>query len=189
VAWLSAEAARGPRVPAGAEAALFLPLLVPQAAFLYGLGVVALRWGGAGGMALVAAGHAVFVLPYVFLALAGPWRGLDPGLMRAAAALGAGPVRRLVAVRLPALAGPLATAAAIGFSVSVALYLPTLFLGGGRVATLTTEAVTLAAGADRRIAAAHAATQAALPLAAFGLALALPAVVWRNRRALRGGRA
>ena len=35
--------------------------------------------------------------------------------------------------------------------MSVGQYLPTLFAGNGRVATLTTEAVTLAAGADRRV--------------------------------------
>ena len=53
-------------------------------------------------------------------------------------------------MKLPMLLRPMATAAAIGFAVSVAQYLPTLFIGAGRVATLTTEAVTLSSGADRR---------------------------------------
>ena len=44
----------------------------------------------------------------------------------------------------PCLAG------AVGFAVSAGLYLPTLFAGGGRFVTLTTEAVTLASGGDRR---------------------------------------
>ena len=46
---------------------------------------------------------------------------------------------------------PLLVAAAVGFAVSVAQYLPTLFVGGGRFATLTTEALGLRAGGDRRM--------------------------------------
>ena len=37
----------------------------------------------------------------------------------------------------------IATSAAVGFAVSVGLYLPTLFAGAGRMPTLATEAVTL----------------------------------------------
>ena len=39
---------------------------------------------------------------------------------------------------------PLLIALAVGFAVSVAQYLPTLFAGGGRFSTLTTEALSLA---------------------------------------------
>jgi putative thiamine transport system permease protein len=81
---------------------------------------------------------------------------------------------------------PLATAAAIGVAVSVAQYLPTLFAGGGRVATLTTEAVALSAGSDRRVAAVHAVLQALLPFLAYLAAFAVPALVQRDRRALVG---
>jgi len=108
------------------------------------------------------------------IALTDPWRALDPRLIRTAAALGAGPTRRLIAVKLPLLARPLLTAAAVGFGVSVAQYLPTLFMGAGRIATLTTEAVTLASGADRRVVGVYAVLQAALPFAAYALALAGP---------------
>jgi putative thiamine transport system permease protein len=114
--------------------------------------------------------HLLFVLPYVLLALEGPFRALDPRYDRAAASLGASPLRVLVRVTLPLLARPLLAAGAIGVGVSVALYLPTLFAGAGRIATLATEAVTLSAGSDRRILAATALAQAALPLAAFALA-------------------
>ena len=40
---------------------------------------------------------------------------------------------------------------AVGFAVSVAQFLPTLFAGGGRLATLATETLSLAGGGDRRI--------------------------------------
>jgi putative thiamine transport system permease protein len=124
--------------------------------------------------------HLVFVLPYVFLALCEPWRALDSRLIRTAACLGAPPWRVLLRVTLPLLARPLLAAAAIGFAVSAGLYLPTLFAGAGRVATLTTEAVTLASGGDRRVVGATALQQAALPLLGYALAVGVPA--WRARR-------
>ncbi len=53
---------------------------------------------------------------------------------------------------------------AVGCAVSVDQYLPTLFAGGGRVATLTTEAVTLSSGADPCIMVVYAFMQAGIPL-------------------------
>jgi putative thiamine transport system permease protein len=64
----------------------------------------------------------------------------------------------------------LASAWAVGFAVSVAQYLPTLYVGAGRFATVTTEAVTLAAGAQRSLMSAYAVLQMLLPLLAFALA-------------------
>jgi putative thiamine transport system permease protein len=187
VAWLEGED-RARRGRAGWAAALiYAPLLVPQVGFLYGLNVLFLHLGISGGMAAVIWAQMLFVFPYVMIALSDPWRALDPRAVRAAAALGAGPWRRLWAVKLPMLLRPLVTAAAIGFAVSVAQYLPTLFMGAGRVATLTTEAVTLASGSDRRVVGVYAVLQAALPFLAYGAAFLLPALVYRNRRGLLGG--
>ena len=84
------------------------------------------------------------------------------------------------------LLAPLCTAAAIGVAVSVAQYLPTLFLGSGRVATLTTEAVTLASSSDRRVTGVYASLQAALPFLAYFLAFLIPALAHRNRSNLLG---
>jgi putative thiamine transport system permease protein len=120
------------------------------------------------------------------IALSDPWRRLDRRYPATAAALGAGPARRLWAVKLPTLVQPILTAAAIGFAVSVAQYLPTLFIGAGRIATLTTEAVALSSGADRRIAGLYGVVQAALPWAVYGVAMILPLWLWRNRRGMRG---
>ena len=78
-------------------------------------------------------------------------------------------------------------ACAVAFAVSVGQYLPTLFAGNGRVATLTTEAVTLAAGADRRVIGAYAVAQALLPLVRLSSARSLlPALLFAHRRGLRG---
>ena len=59
-------------------------------------------------------------------------------------------------------------------------YLPTLFAGNGRLATLTTEAVTLSSGADRRVIGVYAFVQSLLPLMAYMLALAVPVLMRRR---------
>ena len=65
----------------------------------------------------------------------------------------------------------LAAAFAVGFAVSVAQFLPTLFVGGGRFATVTTEAVALSSGGQRSLLAAFALLQWLLPACLFALAL------------------
>jgi putative thiamine transport system permease protein len=165
---------------------IYLPLLVPQIAFLPGLQTLMLKVGADTGVAPVIAAHLVFVLPYVFLSLGDPWRAWDTRHARIAAGLGARPGAVFWRVRLPMMLRPVLTAAAVGFAVSVGQYLPTLLIGGGRVATLTTEAVALSAGGDRRAIGVHAIAQTAAALLPFAVALAVPAIVWRNRRGLHG---
>lgn len=165
--------------------ALYAPLLIPQVSFLIGAQALLVRLDADGAFAALVWAHLLFVLPYVFLALADPWRKLDPRYTRTALCLGASPWRAFVAVKLPLLLRPLLAAAAIGFAVSVALYLPTLFAGGGRWSTLTTEAVTLSSGGDRRVLGVYAFAQAALPLIVYSGALLVPAWLYRDRRGMR----
>jgi putative thiamine transport system permease protein len=70
--------------------------------------------------------------------------------------------------------------------VSIGQYLATLFAGNGRVATLTTEAVTLASGADRRVIGAYAFLQGLFPLLVYVAAVAVPAVAFARRRGVPG---
>ncbi len=185
LACLEAEQRHGLRPGRRALLMIWLPLLLPQLAFLFGWQVALVRLDLDGTAGAVVWTHLLFVLPYVFLSLADPWRALDPRHARAAAALGAGPWRVFWAVKCRLLLRPLLVAAAVGFAVSAGLYLPTLFAGGGRIATLTTEAVTLAAGADRRVLGAYAALQALMPLAAYAAAVAVPSFLHRDRRGMR----
>ena len=178
------EAEHRHRHPLGGRALwlLYLPLLIPQATFLTGLQTLAIGAGLTGARAPVIAAHVVFVLPYVFLALSGPWRAWDSRHALIAATLGAGAGHILWHLRLPMLLRPVLVAAAVGFAVSVGQYLPTLLIGMGRTPTLTTEAVALSSGGDRRLIGVYALAQTVLPLIGFIAAIGLPAVLFRNRR-------
>jgi putative thiamine transport system permease protein len=158
--------------------------LVPQLAFLFGAQILAVLAGIDGTWPALVWSHLLFVLPYVFLALADPYRALDERYTRSALCLGAGADRVFWRVKLPMLLRPVLVALAIGVAVSVAQYLPTIFAGSGRFVTLTTEAVALFGGADRRVMGVYAFLQALLPLVAFAGALAVPAWLFRDRRAL-----
>jgi len=164
---------------------IYAPLLAPQIGFLFGVQVLLVATGLDGRWTALVWGHLLFVLPYVFLALAGPWRRLDERYARTALCLGATPRRVFWRVKLPMLLRPVLFALAVGFAVSVGEYLPTVFAGGGRFATLTTEAVSLAAGGDRRVIGVYAFLQALLPWLGFTLALAIPAGLYRDRRGMK----
>lgn len=152
---------------------VLLPLVLPQLLLLVGLyrGALALHLDGqVAGLLWV---HVLMALPYVFTALAPAWRSFDVRYEWTALALGR--TRRAFwwRVKWPLLAAPIASALAIGFAVSVAQYLSTQFIGTGRHPTLTTEAVTLASGGQRALAAAFALLQALLPALGFALAAAV----------------
>ncbi len=184
---LEAEYRHGLRLTQRGMFLLYLPLLVPQTAFLPGLQTLMLNIGLDVGRLPVMFTHLVFVLPYVFLSLADPFRAWDARMGTIAAALRASPDRVLWRVRMPMLLRPVLTAMAVGLSVSVGQYLATLLIGGGRVATLTTEAVALASGGDRRAIGVYGLMQTGAALIPFTLALIVPAIVWRNRKGLQHG--
>jgi putative thiamine transport system permease protein len=106
----------------------------------------------------------------VLLALSPAYLGFDPRYAQLNASLGRSRWSFLLRVKWPLLKRSLASAAAVGFAVSVAQYLPTLYVGAGRFASVTTEAVTLASGGQRSLTSAYAGLQLALPVLAFALA-------------------
>ncbi|MNI89232.1 Inner membrane ABC transporter permease protein YnjC [compost metagenome] len=88
-------------------------------------------------------------------------------------------------VKCPLLLRPTLIAFAVGFSVSIAQYMPTLWLGAGRFPTLTTEAVALSSGGSAARLASQALWQLLLPLLVFALSALLSAWVGRCRQGLR----
>ena len=154
------------------------PLVVPALLLMVGLYTLALPLRLDGSVTGLAWVHTLAALPYVFVALAPAWRSFDRRYEHTALALGRSRWAFWWRVKAPLLAAPMAAALAVGFAVSVAQYLPTQFIGAGRHATVTTEAVTLASGGQRHTAAAFALLQALLPAAGFALA----ATVGRRQR-------
>ncbi|QDL55712.1 ABC transporter permease [Rhodoferax aquaticus] len=153
-----------------AQPLLFMPLVLPAVLWVLGLHRLALAWdwdAQASGLWLA---HSLASLPYVVLALAGPYAGFDARLGQLSATLGRSRWAYLSQVKWPLLKATLASAFAIGFAVSVAQYLPTLYVGAGRFSTVSTEAVNLAAGGQRSLTAAYAGLQWVLPVALFTVA-------------------
>lgn len=168
---LAAMSLEGGRQTSLESLAIFAPLILPQIAILAGLQWLLVPFGAQVFVITVGIAHVIFVYPYVMLSLAGPWRAFDTRYVMTARSLGAGPWKVFFRVRLPLLAPALFTAFAVGFAVSSGLYLPTLMAGGGRVVTITTEAVALSSGGDRRMLAIYAMAQALLPFAGFWVAM------------------
>lgn len=169
-------------------ALLYLPLLVPQLVFLFGIIVLSEMASMRSSMSLVVFGHLLFVVPYVFLSLAEAYRQLDPRWSQVASTLGASHLRSFWQVRIPLLLAPCLTAMAIGMAISISLYLPTQLLGAGRVTTITSEAVALTSGASRNLISVWAVVQLSLPMLGFMAALFIPKLVWRNRIGMQEAR-
>jgi putative thiamine transport system permease protein len=156
-----------------AQALLYLPLALPGVLWVLGLHQLALAWGLDGQASGLWLAHTLACLPYVLLALQGPYTGFDARLGQLAATLGRSRWAFLWQVKWPMLRAALAASLAVGFAVSLAQYLPTLYLGAGRFNTVSTEAVTLASGGQRSLTAAYAGLQWLLPVLMFALAARL----------------
>ena len=167
------------------QSMLYLPLVVPQLSFLFGLQILSLTLGFGASFPLLLFVHLIFVLPYVVLSLSDPWQAFDRRFETIAAGFGKSPWQTLLHIRLPMLMRACLTAFAVGFAVSVGLYLPTLLIGAGRIVTITTEAVALSSGGDRRTIGVYALLQTIIPFAGFAIASLMPQLLFRHRRAMR----
>ncbi|WP_062260500.1 ABC transporter permease [Endozoicomonas arenosclerae] len=165
--------------------AMYLPLLLPQLTFLFGIQVWLIRSGTEGHWLSVSLMHLLFVLPYCYLSLSGPWRHYDERQTAQALLLSGSPARAFFQVKCLILLKPILASFALGFAVSIAQYLPTLFAGAGRVVTVTTETVALASGGNRKVMAVYALVQMLLPMLMYGLMMLLSAwrvTGWRLRK-------
>lgn len=152
---------------------MYLPLLLPQMTFLFGIQVLLLRLGIEGHWLTVAGLHLIFVLPYCYLSLYGPWQGYDHRHSVQGWLLSGSRLKTFYRIKLKILWQPLMASFALGFAVSIAQYLPTLFASAGRVSTVTTEAVSLASGGNRRLIGVYALVQMLLPFLCYALAVFL----------------
>ena len=157
---------------------IYPPLCLPPLLLVAGQHQLLLPQAVDGVWWTVAWSHLCWTLPYLLLTLAPAYRAFDQRYIDLARSLGRNRLAACLRVKWPLLIQPISAALAIAFSVSVAQYLPTLYLGGGRLPTLTTEAVALAAGGDRALLAASALLSALLPAVVFGLSRLLTRRRW-----------
>ncbi|MDP5224120.1 thiamine ABC transporter permease, partial [Enterobacter hormaechei] len=164
---------------------VWLPLALPALPLVSGQYAVALWLGIDGQYAAVLWSHMLWVLPWMLLVLQPAWRRLDPRLILTARTLGWRQAKIFWFVKCPLMIRPALLAFATGFSVSMAQYMPTLWLGAGRFTTLTTEAVALSSGGSIPILASRALGLLLLTSSLFALAALLSRLVGRHRQGLR----
>ena len=164
---------------------LYLPLLVPQISFMAGIQLVLVVVNLDGSWITLLWSHLIFVLPYLFMVLQTTYLSYDQRFWDQALLLKRSYFPALFRIKLPMLVRPVLFSFAIGFSVSVAQYIPTMVVGAGRFSTLTTEAVSMASGSDRRALAVYALLQQALPMIIYALALITPKILYYNRKGMQ----
>lgn len=120
------------RRPALVFLLLAMPLLVPPYATGSGLTEWFIRLDLSDTVAGLVLAHLVVVLPYVVVVLMAGFGPRVTELEEMARTVGAGPMRRLAWVTLPAVRPTLAAAAFIGFLVSWSQYGSSLAVGAGR---------------------------------------------------------
>ncbi|WP_198552878.1 ABC transporter permease [Psychromonas sp. Urea-02u-13] len=147
------------------------PIIAPQLSLLLGIQLAAIYIGAEHFYLWVLWSHVFFVFPYIYLSLDGPWRSFDQGFNKVGLSLGKSAWTVWWTIKIPLLLPAIVISMAVGISVSLAQFLPTLMLGAGRIATITTEAVALSSGQDRRVMAIYALLQTITPLFFFAVAL------------------
>ena len=130
---LGLHAFRGRRL---VQLVLLAPVLVPTLAVTIGIHVFFIRYGLADSVAGVVLVQLIPAVPYATIVMAAAFGALDLDVEDAGRALGAGPLRRLVHVTLPAVRPGLAVAGLFAFLISWGEYILTLLVGGGTVRTL-----------------------------------------------------
>jgi putative thiamine transport system permease protein len=164
---------------------VWLPLALPALPLVAGQYFVALTLGIDGHFTAVLWSHLLWVYPWMLLVLQPAWRRLDPRLILIARTLGWGQAKIVWRLKCPLLVRPALLAFASGFSVSMAQYMPTLWLGAGRFTTLTTEAVTLSSGGSTPLLASGALGLLLLTGIVFAIAALLSRLAGRYRQGLR----
>ena len=152
----------------------YLPLIIPAISFMFGVYVLFLyldlnhTWIGLFWV------HLLFIVPYVFLSLTGNYLSFNYKYSVQALLLGHNYWKSLFKVKLPMLFKTIIFAFAIGFSVSVAQYITTLYISGGRIGTIATDIISSLSGSNRNVLSIYVLYQWLLPLIIFLIAFLMP---------------
>ena len=129
---------------------IFIPLFIPQISFLIGLQSFIILFDFDSYLLPLIIIQLFYVIPYSFIILAPSLREIKKEIIIVATSLGKNRLQRLLNVKIPIVMSSLLTSFAIGMLVSFSLYTPVYFFGGGRITTLTVEALNLALSGSRQ---------------------------------------
>lgn len=116
-----------------------LPMVVPAVVLGVGMQILYARMGLASSYLGVIIAHAVLCVPFVLVNVAGSLASIDPALERAAASLGASPVKVFRGVTLPLAMPGILTGAVFAFATSLDEVVITLFVAGPNQTTLARQ--------------------------------------------------
>ncbi|MDI6909533.1 ABC transporter permease subunit [Nocardioides sp.] len=143
------------------QALLLTPVIVPALAAAMGLQILFVRLGLAGSPPGVMLVQLIPAVPYATSILAAGFANLDLDYETQARVLGARGPRRLLAVTIPLMRGPLVAAAVMAFLISWSDFLLALLIGAGQVKTLPVQLFAAVTATDTTVAAAVALTMVA----------------------------
>lgn len=152
---------------------MYMPLLIPHISFLFGIHVALVQLHWSGYWLTVVGLQLFFVLPYGYLSLSGHWQSYYDGYTIQGLLLSQSPLKTFLQIKLKILWQPLMNTFALCVAVSVAQYLPTVIAGAGRIETITTEAVALGSGGNRRLLGVYGLSQMIIPLCGYIAALVI----------------
>lgn len=135
-----------------ARAVFFIPLLIPPISFLIGIRLLFLYIDySQHEFIFILIGHFLFVFPYIFLTLEKVYRSYDQNYFLLGQTLAQGTWKVFLKIKWPMLWKPILFSLVIGFSISFMEYLSTVILSAGKINTITTEAIQLSSGGNRRV--------------------------------------
>lgn len=134
---------------------LYLPIVLPQIAFLFGLVWMIRLFNLPLNIYSVIIVHVVFILPYLYFSLKGSFERFDNRYEYVAMSLGKHPFIIFITLKLRMLLASIVFSLSLGLLISLAQYLSTLLLGAGSVTTLSTEAIIAAQSGSRRLTAVY----------------------------------
>ena len=119
------------------KALVLVPLVVPGMAVTMGIQIAMIRLRLAGTFFGVGLVHALFCLPYAIRIMTNVFELVGNELETQATVLGAGGFFIFKYVTLPQIMPGIIAAVTLSFSISIAQYITTFIVGGGRVITIT----------------------------------------------------
>lgn len=115
---------------------VLVPLIVPGVVITISSHLSMIRLGLTGTFLGVALIHSLFALPFSIRIMSNVFEIIGTRLQEQATTLGAGPVLTFLRVTLPQIIPGALFAAVLGFTTSIAQYITTLMIGGGRIITV-----------------------------------------------------